>query len=230
MADDNLVAPVQSAPVATTPVVQAPATTTVPVQTQQVVDPKAVVPPTVPATSTEQLLAVPSNPKPTIESLKLIKDAVVPQERIASIVSTAKTIEEAQSLYEFTNTLYADGAKAMEIQNQTRLAELKGDPELGGQKWEETKAFYQSGMKRMFGEQAIKDLVDAKMDALPWLVRGIVRAERAATAKPIISAQPEAIKPENTMQPHERIYGPDSTYNALNPTKPLDKPRVAPKY
>jgi|SRR5665213_294700 len=228
MAEPNIVAPVALAPEATPAVVQATATPTVPVVTQQAVPPVAT--PVVSAPKTEQLLEIPSSPKPTVEALKLIKDSNVPQERIASLVSKAKTVEEAQSLYEFANDIYASGAKAMETQNQTRLAELKGDPELGGQKWAETLALYNSGMKRMFGEQAIKDVIAAKLDALPWLVRGIVRAERAATAQPIITAKSETVKAEDTLKPHERIYGPDSTYNPLNPAKPLEKPRSTPRF
>lgn len=213
------------------PVAQAPATTTVPVETK-VVEPvtPAVVAPVVPAPKTEQLLQVQEPPKPTAEALKLAKDSVVPKERIDLILSKAKTVEEAQSYYDLANEIYAGGAKAMETQNQTRLAELKADPELGGQKWDETKALYLAGMKRMFGEQAIKDVLDAKLDALPWLVRGIVRAERAATAKPILQVTQQGVKPEDNLQPHERIYGKDSTYNPLAPNNPLDKPRSTPRF
>jgi hypothetical protein len=229
MADDILGAAPVTPVVAPVAAVQAPATTAVPVATVPVVPVTPVVAPVVPAQPTEQLLKV-EPPKPTIEALKLVKDSNVPKERIDAIVSKAKSVEEAQSFYDLAHDIYSGGAKAMELQNQTRLSELKADPELGGQKWEETKVLYQSGMKRLFGDQSIADVVAAKLDALPWLVRGVVRAERAATAKPIIQQGVEVTKPENTLQPHERIYGPDNTYNPLAPNKPLDKPRTTPRF
>jgi hypothetical protein len=230
MSDQQSATPEASAKEVAPAVVQAPATPTVPVETQKAVEPQAPVAPVVPAAKPEQLLEVPSIPKPTVEALKLPENLLVPKERIVAIVSQSKTLEEAQSRVEFAQGLYADGQKAMEVQNQTRLTELKGDPELGGQKWEETKALYQAGMRRLFGEDAIKDVIAAKLDSLPWLVRGIVRAERAATAKPIVNAQPEVVKPDSDLQPHERIYGRDATYNPLNPKVPLEKPRSAPRF
>lgn len=229
MPEDKPVEVQTPAPASTPSVVPAPATTTVPVETQKApVTPAPVAPVTTVAPSTEQLLKVEPIQKPTVEALKLPENVYVPKEKIASIVSQSKTIEEAQSRVEFANGLYAEGLQESETKNQTRLSELKGDPELGGQKWDETKALYQAGMKRLFGDEAIKDVVAAKLDALPWLVRGIVRAERAATAKPIVSGEP--IKPEGpVLQDHERVYGKDKDYNPLAPTNPLNKPISAPR-
>ena len=206
-------------------VVQAPATPTVPVETVATVPvtPPAGTPPATPATPTEQLLKV-EPPKPTIEALKIPTGHLVPKEELAEILSGSKTVEEAQAAFDRTQGTYTRGLQRLEIQNKTWLNELKGDAELGGPKWDETKLLYQSGLKRLFGEEAIKQLADSKMDALPWLVKGVVRAERAAGVKPIVNVPgtPAAPKP---MSMHERVYGPDATYNEKNPAQPLATPR-----
>lgn len=212
-------------PAVAPPAVQAPATPAVPVETPKPVETPAPTPAPAaqPAPPAEQLLK-PEIPKPTLEALKLPKDHLVPKDELAEILSSSKTIEEAQSTFDRIQGAYTRGMQRLEAQSQTWISQLKGDAELGGQKWEETKNLYQSGLKRMFGEEAINDLLKNKMDSLPWLVRGVVRAERAAGVKPIVNPPATPPKPApKTMS--EVVYGDPRYYNEKDPAHPLTTPR-----
>ena len=224
MNENQPVVPATPAPVATPAVVQAPATPTVPVETPAtpaVVPPVAATPAVV--APPEQLL-VPQIQKPTVEALKLPKDHLVPPEALAEYVSQSKTPEEAQSKAEMAVGMYASGMKRLENQNQTWLGELKADPELGGPKWDETKALFNSGIRRLFGDGFATKIAAAKLETMPDLVRGIVRAERAAGVRPIVNP-PSTPPPPAPLKPHEVAYGPDKTYNEKDPKTPLATPR-----
>ena len=222
MPEDQTAVATPPAPAPAPSAVQAPATPAVPVETKTVTPPAPVAPVAV-APPTEQLLA-PVTPKPTVEALKLPKEHFVPKEQVDAIVSQSKTIEEAQSRFDLAQNLYADGVKRLETQNQTWLQELKGDAELGGAKWDETKALYNAGVRRLFGDKFAETLIKAKLESMPDLVRGIVRAERAAGVKPIPKGEGTP-QPPTPKKPHELVYGPDKEYNANNPKAPNVAPR-----
>ncbi|MDE2099518.1 MAG: hypothetical protein KGL39_19860 [Patescibacteria group bacterium] len=133
-------------------------------------------------------------------------------------MSQSKTVEEAQSRFDLAQNLYADGVKRLETQKNQWLQELKGDAELGGAKWEETVALYNSGIRRLFGDKFAEQIAKAKLETMPDLVKGIVRAERAAGTKPIVKGEPTP-PPKPAVKPHEIVYGPDKEYDPTNPKK-----------
>jgi len=212
-------------PVAPPAVAPAPANPTVSVETPATppVAAPAGTPPAASAPPPEQLLT-PVPPKPTLEALKLPKEHFVPKDEFDGILSGSKTVEEAQANFDKINGIYTRGIQRLEAQNQTWLNELKGDPEVGGAKWDETKSLYNSGVRRLFGDSFAERIRAAKLDAMPEFVKGVVKAEMAATPKPIVNVPPTPPPPAQR-QMHEVVYGPDKTYNPQNPAQPLSVPR-----
>lgn len=213
-------------------VAPAPANPTVPVQPAPA-SPAPITPASPASAPTEQLLtpATPATPapveaKPTVEALKLPEGMLVPKELLPEIISSSKTLVEAQARLEQANAVYKSGLQRLEAQNQSWISELKADQELGGQNWDESVSLYNKGVKRLFGEKFVEQLRNAKLDAMPEFVRGVVRAERLANPKPMVPGTPEAPKATtDNMAPWEKTYGPDKTYDPQNPSKNINAPR-----
>ena len=131
-----------SAPVAPAPAsAQAPASAPAPVTPQPAspapapvapaTQPQASVPaPAAPAPTEQILQDAPQQPqKPVLEALKVPEGFNFPKERLANVVSIAKTHEEAQGLINFAAQERQRDMEMLSSQHNTWVQGLKADPE-----------------------------------------------------------------------------------------------------
>ena len=211
------------------PNAQAPASAP-PEETGKKVEPPPVVPPVekpvVPPPVVPPTVSKDEPKKPTLENVKIPEGSLIPKEDLQEIVSTSKTVEEAQREIDRAQKTIQKNVSKMDAVNQQWLESLRNDPKIGGENWETNKELYKKTVVERYGENFAKIISTLKIDSEPGFVKEVLRQAEMSKPKPLVQGDPIVAEKKTP----KTVEGWAENYYKMEPNKKVAAKDRAPRW